>query len=241
MSPSIRCEEAEQNLPELAIGSLAGEERALVVSHLADCAPCRRLSEDIIRVVEELAVLTPPAEPSAGFESRALAAMTGERPAHRRRRARRSGARRHATDPTPARFARSGRWLAGVALIVAFLAGSTAGVSLGRRSHPTSSAAGAAAQRSAALVGARGTTWGTAVVHAGADGWVFVSMRWDLPDGVYNVQLTGPGIPTVQLDGLDLVNGEASLGRSVGGDLSRVQTVRILDSSGVEICRATFS
>ena len=221
MSSLIGCEEVERSLPELAAGFLPGNERAVLVAHLGGCASCRRLSEDLIEVVDELVLLTPPVEPPAGFESRALAAMTADRT---RRRTRSNGRQ---------------RWLAAAALIAALFGGAVAGDSLGHRGGHRPAAA-VLAERSAALVGPGGATWGTAVVHAGQDGWAFVAMRWDLPDGTFSVQLAGPGIPTVQLDGLALVNGQASLGRSVAGDLSRVRVVRIVDSSGTEICRATF-
>lgn len=222
MSEVTRCEEVELSLPELVLGSLSGKERAVLVAHLGDCASCRKLSEGLIEVVDELVLLTPSADPPAGFESGALAAMMGDRPRHRM---------------SPAHVRRA---LAVAALVAAFLGGSVIGGSVGplRSRRP---AAAPIAQRSAALVGPGGATWGTAVVHAGQDGWLFVSMRWDLPDGVFSVQLIGPGIPTVQVGGLELVRGQASLGRSVPGDLSRVRVVRILDSSGTETCRASLA
>lgn len=224
----IGCEEAESRVAELAVGSLSGEERAAVVAHLAGCASCRRLGEDLIHVVDELSLITPGVDPPAGFESRVLAAIArdGENPVRLVRRAR---------PPL--------RWLAAVAAAVAiFAGGSVAGARLtAHRDRPAAARAAVGSFREAALVGPGGATWGRAYVQGGPDGWVFVAMRWDLPDGQFSVQLAGPGIPTVQLDGLVLVNGRASLGRSLDGDLQAVRTVRVVDTRGREICRATLA
>jgi len=224
----IGCEEVESSVAELAVGSLAGEERAAVVAHLAGCASCRRLAEDLIDVVDELSLITPGVDPPAGFESRVLAGIARD-------------------SETPVRLARRVRpplrWLAALAAAVAiFAGGSVAGVRLSaHRDRPAAVPAAAGSLRAAALVGPGGATWGRAYVQGGPDGWVFVAMRWDLPDGQYSVQLAGPGIPTVQLDGLALVNGRASLGRSLDGDLDAVRTVRVVDGRGREICRATLT
>lgn len=224
----IGCEEVEASVAELAVGSLAGEERAAVVAHLAGCASCHRLAEDLIHVVDELSLITPGVDPPAGFESRVLAAIARD-------------------SETPFRGARRVRpplrWLAAIAAAGAiFAGGSVAGVTLGsHRERPAAVPAAARSLRAAALVGPGGATWGRAYVQGGRDGWVFVAMRWDLPDGQYSVQLAGPGIPTVQLDGLALVNGRASLGRSLDGDLDAVRTVRVVDARGREICRATLT
>lgn len=228
MTGPIGCEEVESCAAELAVGSLAGEERAAVVAHLAGCASCRRLAEDLMHVVDALSLITPGVDPPAGFESRVLAGI----------------ARDH---DTPVRLAgrvrRPLRSLAAVAAAVAiFVGGSMAGARLSaHRARPAALPAATPSLRAAALVGPGGATWGRAYVQGGRDGWVFVAMRWDLPDGQYSVELAGPGIPTVQLDGLALVNGRASLGRSLDGDLDAVRTVRVVDARGREICRATLT
>lgn len=228
MTAPIGCEEVESSVAELAVGSLTGEERAAVVAHLAGCASCRRLAEDLIHVVDELSLITPGVDPPAGFESRVLAGMARD-------------------SANPVRLARPvrpwTRWVAAVAAAVAiFAGGGLAGARLtAPREGPAAGVAAAGSLRAAALVGPGGATWGRAYVQGGPDGWVFVAMRWDLPDAQYSVQLAGPGIPTVQLDGLVLVNGRASLGRSMDGDLAAVRIVRVVDARGREICRATLT
>ena len=228
MSPPLACDQARDRIPDLALGSLDGEDRAALVGHLSTCVACRDLSDDLIRVVEDLLVLTPPAEPPEGFEARALAAMTSA-----------AGPRTRRHLPV---FGSTGRWLAVAALILVFAAGTLVGLSISRdRTVPTPSPQIAGLIREAPLVGRSGATWGDAYVHAGPEPWVFVSMRWDLPDSDLTVELAGPGIPTVELTGLRLVNGQGAIGRGVGGDVRNVRTVRVLDHLGRELCRATLT
>jgi hypothetical protein len=68
---------------EIALGIADGEERARALEHLAECAECRAQVERLAAVADDLAMLAPPADPPAGFEDRASAAM---RPAPSRRR-----------------------------------------------------------------------------------------------------------------------------------------------------------
>jgi len=228
MSSPLACDQARDHIPDLALGSLAGEDRADLVTHLSTCASCQELSDDLIRIVDDLLVLTPPAEPPEGFEARALAAMTG-------------APRPRAWHHMPG-FKTPVRWLAVAALILVFAAGALAGTSIsGRRTVRAPAPQLAGLIREAPLVSGSGATWGDAYVHAGTEPWIFVSMRWDLPDSDLTVELAGPGIPSVELTGLRLVNGQGAIGRLVGGDVRSVRTVRVLDPLGRELCRATLS
>src|SRR5687768_12183581 len=71
----LTCEEARELAPELALGTIAGDERARVLTHVASCAACRRLVEDLSEVADSLLLLAPEHEPEAGFESKVLARM----------------------------------------------------------------------------------------------------------------------------------------------------------------------
>jgi anti-sigma-K factor RskA len=71
----MRCEEILDLAPEIALGIADGEERADALRHLATCAECRRVVEQLSQVADELLVLAPAQEPPAGFESRVLEAI----------------------------------------------------------------------------------------------------------------------------------------------------------------------
>ena len=69
--------------PDLALGTLDGEERAALLTHLAGCGTCRRVVDELAQVADRLLLLAPPAEPPSGFESRVVSAIPGPAGAER--------------------------------------------------------------------------------------------------------------------------------------------------------------
>ena len=61
--------------PELALGILPGDERAAALAHLDECPGCRQQVSSLAGVTDQLLLLTPTAEPQAGFEQRVLASL----------------------------------------------------------------------------------------------------------------------------------------------------------------------
>ena len=90
MTDRADCQEVRELLPELAAGVASGEQRARALAHLTGCPDCRQELQEAATLVDELMlVLAPEHEPSAGFESRLLAALPLARPRHHRRPTRR--------------------------------------------------------------------------------------------------------------------------------------------------------
>jgi hypothetical protein len=85
----MSCEELKDLAPEVALGTIDGEERAEALRHLATCGECRRLVDELTTVADELLMLAPVQEPPVGFESRAIDALGFKPQAPRRRLARR--------------------------------------------------------------------------------------------------------------------------------------------------------
>jgi len=77
------CDELRLLAPELALGTIDGEERAEALRHLATCAECRRLVDQLTTVADELLMIAPVQEPRAGFESRVIDALGLQRPRRR--------------------------------------------------------------------------------------------------------------------------------------------------------------
>jgi hypothetical protein len=67
--------------PELALGVAVGDERAAALGHLATCAACRHDLDRLTAAVDALVTAAPEAEPSSGFEVRALATFEPAPPA----------------------------------------------------------------------------------------------------------------------------------------------------------------
>jgi hypothetical protein len=68
----MSCDEFAEVAAELALGVLTGRERARALAHLDGCESCREQVRELSMAGDELLALLPPAEPSAGFESRVL-------------------------------------------------------------------------------------------------------------------------------------------------------------------------
>src|SRR5918992_2167529 len=77
MSNSPACAEVRPQLPELALGTLTGEERARALEHVARCPACRQELLRVSDVGDELLRLAPTAQPPVGFETRALERLLG--------------------------------------------------------------------------------------------------------------------------------------------------------------------
>ena len=67
--------ETRELAAELALDVAAGEERGRALAHLEACRECRALVGGLADAKEEILLLAPEREPSAGFESRTLARL----------------------------------------------------------------------------------------------------------------------------------------------------------------------
>ena len=225
MSPPLTCEDARQLLPDLALGVLSGEQRAEVLDHLGGCTACEAETSELAATADELLKLTPRVDPPAGFESAVLARLA-------------------VPPPEPARWRRSRVLIAAAAAAVVVI-GAVAGLFLTTREHEpaiddryvtTIQTLGGRDLRAAALVS--GTAhWGQAFVFEGKTSWVFVSMSWDVPDGMYRVMLDRSDGPSLMVTRLRLFRGQGSAGMAVG-DTRTVTAVRVLDPSGRTLCMA---
>jgi hypothetical protein len=66
---SPACAEVELLLPELALGTISGEDRARALEHLGSCHRCTDELRKLNELSDELLLLAPSAEPPLGFES----------------------------------------------------------------------------------------------------------------------------------------------------------------------------
>lgn len=71
----MSCEQFREVAPDLALGLLAGGDRADAVGHLSACGTCRRHLDGLVKVADELLLLAPEVEPEIGFESRVIARL----------------------------------------------------------------------------------------------------------------------------------------------------------------------
>lgn len=87
MTTSAKCADIRSLLPELALDTLTGEDRARALEHVEACVDCRRELQSLVEVGDELLLVAPITEPPLGFESRVLERLLNASPArHRLRR-----------------------------------------------------------------------------------------------------------------------------------------------------------
>jgi len=77
------CARFRELAPEIALGLVAGHERAEALAHLQRCPACRQHTTELGAVHDRLRALIPAAEPPVGFEQRVLERLGGTRPPRR--------------------------------------------------------------------------------------------------------------------------------------------------------------
>jgi hypothetical protein len=225
----MTCADVEELAAELALGGVAGAERAAAVAHLAGCDNCRSLVDQLARAADSLLLLAPAAEPPPGFESKVLARIAV------------------AAQPMPVRPLRPARrriWLAAAAVAVA---ASLSAVGVAELRHGSS---GGGAQVAAAPAGVRtalvrddGGRWTCrAVVYGDDPTWLVVSLdRTDGLNAAFSVEAVPAGnADAVPVGTFTLSDGHGSLATMVPLQATRFQSVRVLDASGHVRYEASF-
>lgn len=227
----MRCDEVRELAPELALGIVDGEERAEALRHLSGCADCRRAVEEMTEVADDLLMVAPVQEPSAGFESRVVAAMGLGEGSPRKR----------------ARW-RSPRWLtlrlgpvvATAAVTVAAMVGvyHDDHVTANRYRDTLAEAHGRYFQAEP-LRDETGARAGVAFGYEGSPSWVLVTVdrghRWP----VRRAELKTRDGRTIPIRSLRL-RPDGSWGGAIPVGLYRVQSIRLLGSGPGEYLGATF-
>jgi hypothetical protein len=210
------CERLESVAAEVALGLLAGEERADALAHTETCPACRALVDDLARTADALVVAGPRVEPSAGFEQRVVTAIRQDSGAGGR------GRPRH-------------RWIVSAVAAAVVVLGLAGAAYVGRLTAGTPTTEVAKATMLTADDVAAGTVY---VVH-GDLGLVFVDApRWRHGDGDYYVRLGFDDGTTTQLEATSVEGAPGSYAASIDGSRQRVVEVALVDSAGHVLCAA---
>lgn len=215
----MTCAELEALAAELALGTISGAERAGALDHLAGCAACRQLVEELAGVADRMLLLAPAAEPPPGFESKVLARMGVAAPVRELRPPRRR------------------RLVVGIAAVALVAAMSTAGATwLARDSERPVEV------RTALAADNEGRWTCRAVVYGAKPTWLVVSLdRMDGSNNSYSVEALRAGSSSpVPVGSLTLEQGHGTLARTVDVPAGDLQSVRVLDSGGRVRYEMTF-
>jgi hypothetical protein len=237
------CEDIRPILAEVALGVAEGRERAIALAHVDQCFSCRTELSELSGIADNIAGLTPEADPPAGFESRVVAALgnmtvprSADEPADR-------GARHR-----PARAIRRSP-LASLAAIAATLVvvGGLGGWLVGRAfpAHNTNRPASTAtAAPASGVLRAGAKQVGEAVLSGGAAPWISVAVTdLDVPAVICKLSQAGSSPWTV--GGFPLSSGygywAAPIPPSAGISWDKPTVVELLGRTGSVLASAAVT
>ena len=216
------CVQLADAAPELALGILPGDERAAALAHLDECPGCRQQVSSLAGVTDQLLLLTPTAEPPAGFEQRVLASLgTGSN------RVRVPRVKRPAVRITAAALALA----ACIALAVLVISKSS--------SEPPSLTTEPMRTASGAVVGKVFVhREQPAVLFMSLPGWAEQVRSYGRPGDTYALRIELRDGPAVVVP-VSMSN-EQAWTTTLGFDAKAITSVAMVDSEGRVWCRAQF-
>jgi predicted anti-sigma-YlaC factor YlaD len=221
----MSCEELRELAPMIALGTIEGEERAEALRHLATCADCRRLVDQLSEVADELLLIAPMQEPPAGFESRVVDALGPQR-----RRQRRVGMRvlRWLGPPVAAAA------VSAVALVAVYHDDRVTA----ERYRETLAQADGQYFQAEPLRDATGTEAGVVFGYQGRPSWMLVTVDESHRARVSSAELVTRDRRTVPLAAFELDPRNGSWGGAIPVNLYDVAAIRLLGERPGEVLEA---
>ena len=219
MSDDARCEPFDDNLAELALGTLTGRERITTLGHVEGCAHCASELEHLSRASDAILQMAPEVEPPPGFEARLR--------------------RRMAQDEvrTPRRAVH--RWLlAGVAAVVAL----GLGLSIGLSVSSTPSKANVATPKllqTASLV-EDGSAIGGVSLYGGSSPVLTMELNRSSVQGTVTCEIVTDSGTTHKLGTFTVANGYGVWAAPLGVPPRDVRAARLVSARGATIATAVL-
>jgi hypothetical protein len=201
--------------PELALGILVGAERGQALAHLAGCAECRQLVDEMSAAADSLLLLAVEAEAPLGFESRVLARLS---------------------PVAPQRQRRPWHWIATAAAALLLTAAAT-GFAVHYHDTP---AHDPQVLRTAPLRTTSGSEAGDVYVTGGHPAWVFMSVESTENGKRYQCELTFGDGRIVRAGQFTVTDREGWWGTAVATGIEDLRSVRLLAPDGTTIASAQF-
>ena len=228
---SPECAAVEDDLVELALGSLTGKQRVVALAHLDTCPRCSAEVEELSAAADELLHLAPLTEPPVGFEARVFERL---------------GLRARPSD----RWARLTGWLgnrprlglalASLAVIAVLGIGTLVGYGTANRGGPGYSRAAAAGLK-VAHFRSGGRAVGEVMVYAGNPTWLFMYVDNPSWSGELHCQVVLDHGPTITLGAFWPSQGKGAWAASVSVPAGRLRQARVVNASGRVLASATLS
>jgi len=220
--PPRECDLIQDELPELALGTLSGRERAEVLGHVGTCPRCSAELQRLSAASDMLLLLAPTAEPPVGFELRLA------------ERLRAGGQPRR-----PARRLWRVSIVSAAAVVTAVLGfGLGAFLSPGTNSNQAQSASG---RVTTADLTAHGRPLGNVMISPGRPAWMFVTVKDVHWTGTLKCTVTLAGGKVDTVGNFRLSGGYGAWGTALASSAGQIRAVRLIASDGVILATANLS
>lgn len=246
MSTPNTCDHYDDDLAELALGTLTGRDRAEVLAHVESCGRCAGEVEELSRAADVLLQVAPEAEPPVGFEVRLLEQMTAQQQAGRTGRqatvspleARRSSST--SKRGRARRFVSTARGRAALAVAAAVVA--VAGVGIGfavaqrgpaQQHHPLAI--------QAALLGTDGQQVGRVVASGGSPTWLLMVVDRGTLSGKVTCRVDLTGGHWVTLGTFSLNENYSTWSSPLAAPPNAVHEAELVGPHGVVLATAVFA
>jgi len=203
---------------ELALGVLAGTERARALAHVDRCALCAEEVRQRAAVADGLLGLVPGREPPIGFEGRMMSRL---------------GFAEHRRRPRS--------WL-GAAAVAALIATVFAlgGFALGTALHSSPSVTAAQTGLLSEPLTTDAHQVGRIYAATSTPSWVYMTIDTDRGTGPVTCQLQQRGGHLITLGTFDLKNGYGTWGAPSPVDPATIASARVIANDGALLATATF-
>ena len=216
-----QCEAIQDELAELALGTLFGRSRSDVLDHVESCSRCAATLEQLSVVADQLVQLAPEIEPPLGFELRLADKLRSTAPVRQ-----------------PSRFRRAGLLSTAAAIIVAL------GIGIGTLVNPgggTKPVERSTVNLTAAKLMSHGHVFGEVMISAGSPAWVFMTINEGGWSGTVTCQVTLAGGTVETIGAFELSGGYGAWGAPLTSAAGKVHSARLIAPNGAILASARLS
>jgi hypothetical protein len=217
-----QCEAIQDELAELALGTLFGRRRSEVLDHVESCSRCAATLEQLSIVADQLVQLAPEIEPPLGFELRLAEKLRSAAPVRQ-----------------PSRFRRTGLLSAAAAVIVAL------GIGIGTLANPfgggTKPVVRSTVNLTAARLTSHGHVLGEVMISAGSPAWMFVTINEGGWSGSVKCEVTLAGGKVETIGEFNLSGGYGAWGAPLTSAAGKVRSARLIAPDGAILASARLT
>jgi hypothetical protein len=222
-----QCDLMQDELVELALGSLDGRSRSEVLEHVGSCPRCRATLEQLSGVTDTLLQLAPEAEPPLGFELRLVEKLRAA-----------DAEKSQATERARQRwFRRAGPLVAAAAVLLLLGIGLGSLVTSRGSNNQVHSAS---PNLTTAELTSHGRVLGEVMTSPGDPAWMFMTINEDAWPGKVTCEVTLAGGATETVGVFTLSDGYGAWGAPLKAPASDVRSARLVAADGTIVASAQF-